>query len=1267
MNSERLLEIAEEKGFLDKKTIAKLRTQMAASDRPVSARRIVKLLLKRNLLTKFQAKTLLDAVIAEGDDGEDDGEELGLEEIETKAPSPPAVQKRDAAKGQPSSQKPVVPAKPPAAKKPAVPPELTPIDSSPELTPIDSSAELTPIDSAVGLTPIDSSAELTPIDSSAELSPIDSALLKPVEVRKSRGATRDFADDHGLGSLDDHGLESHEEAEHDWHHDDEEHDDEEEDVLSAGAPSGKGGKGKKKKGLAALFGGSTKKPPDRLGKKTAKGWDSPLMLIGGGGLVLLVALVVFLYFFLNRGSGDDMFNIAEDSYRSQSYTQAMSDYQKFLDRFPKHPKASLARVRKEMSMLRQAVDSSKDWNKALEIANQSLPTIKAEEAFDEARPELGSLLTNTYGGFVTLAEEAGETSEKSALLAKAAEALKLVDNPEYLPSSIRSGQQPKIEEFNDRKALIVRDINRDTELATAIGKIKEATEAKEIAKAYDVRRDLLARYPGLQNNVQLKEVVQAITLAERAKVVVQSEVVSAKPDSGSAAPVRKVTMADRQTAATGGDEAAVVTVLVDGAAYGIAASDGRTLWRQWLGYGSRVPPTRVSADATADALLVDADTHELVRVEAATGKTLWRLPIDTPLTAPVILEQHAFLTSEDGRVWAVDLADGKSSLRAQLPQTKLAAAGMDADHRLVFAVGQHSSMYVLSLDTLECQEVVYTGHKADSVVVPPVTTAGYTFVAENEGSGAATLHLLHGDANGLAIQATLTPQRLDGKVVVPMIVFGRRVLVTTDRGSLYVFDVDPANTTEPVRVIAKTLPSAGDRFVQYVTVENGQVFVAGRQLARFELQASRGELVRQWAGIEGDFFTGPVHLVRDVLVHVRKRRGRNATTVEASRVSVGRQISNEGQVLWSTELAAAPAMETQFNNERKSLMALASTGVLWEVTSKAMSSGSTDEVAARINPSALSSPLTHALPLADSRVLLVTEDLSTRAVMYEPATKELLREWKLPIPHEKLSCAPARVGDGIVVCSADGPVYLIKPDETSLSVLPFQPKLSADTKMEWVRPVAVGDPATPMMVCGDRAGVIYLMGIDSNPQPHLAAVSSRQLKGHIAGELAVVGSRLFVVQREGAKDTLLSMDLSDLEKEQPIDIPGTVVAGPMTVGGHVLVVTSDGTMHALDASGQVAWTTPMAHGPLAGQPLVDSGRMLLVSRSGRIWQIAASTGTVLPWSLAGGSGEMFDLGEPLQGQAVLMGTRLFVLGRDCTLYITEVPAAPTGQTSRRGQ
>ena len=98
-------------------------------------------------------------------------------------------------------------------------------------------------------------------------------------------------------------------------------------------------------------------------------------------------------------------------------------------------------------------------------------------------------------------------------------------------------------------------------------------------------------------------------------------------------------------------------------------------------------------------------------------------------------------------------------------------------------MGDHSSIYVVSTDTLECKDVYYLGHKPGSVDLPPVVHRNFVFVVENAGSGYSLLHTLaiRSEAEGPALRAAQAPIRLTGNVRVPPVAL--RAAVTRDHRS----------------------------------------------------------------------------------------------------------------------------------------------------------------------------------------------------------------------------------------------------------------------------------------------------------------------------------------------------------------------------------------------------------------------------------------------------------------------------------------------------
>jgi len=328
---------------------------------------------------------------------------------------------------------------------------------------------LTPIDDDDGgLTPIDDAGGLTPIDDAGGLTPIDGGLTP-------MGGHDAFDTGGGLNPLD----------------------------------------GSEQEPRRA--------PPKGHQKHAVRGnpWESPFLW--GGGVLLLVLIMsgVLLYFVLARGNATQMFEVAQKSYEDASYSQSIDYYDKFLEAFPKDKNAGIARVRRGLAKLRIEVDSKRDFDGALKVAEEVLPEMNKEEKMEEARPELSGLLPTIAEGFVARARKTTETEGSKLNVELAQRAMKLVNNPDYLPGSQRKAQLGRIEKIEEDIRIEQREINRDFALIEALKNIKTELEKGDTIAAYETRERLVKEYNDLETNDQLRAAVLKISgiVGEKAEVV----------------------------------------------------------------------------------------------------------------------------------------------------------------------------------------------------------------------------------------------------------------------------------------------------------------------------------------------------------------------------------------------------------------------------------------------------------------------------------------------------------------------------------------------------------------------------------------------------------------------------------------------------------------------------------------------------------------------------------------------------------------------------
>jgi hypothetical protein len=258
-----------------------------------------------------------------------------------------------------------------------------------------------------------------------------------------------------------------------------------------------------------------------------------------------------------------------------------------------------------------------------------------------------------------------------------------------------------------------------------------------------------------------------------------------------------------------------------------------------------------------------------------------------------------------------------------------------------------------------------------------------------------------------------------------------------------------------------------------------------------------------------------------------------------------------------------------------------------------------------------------------------------------------------PLAKQEQAIPPIAVDGSLLFPSRGGPVFLWDVDDANErqgAIHPFQPRLSPGRTIQWRRP-AVVDEQKQQFVIADSSGVLYLVGAKEEPQPHLADLAQRELDAEVVSPLATLGETGFLVVRTDEQHVLTSFGLTDLKPARPWPLQGRLVWGPERVADAVLLRTDVEGLVCLEASGKQRWIAPANRGPLAGRPLVADDGFVFASRDGTLWRVDARSGQPIAW----GPAEQFEVGEPLGAGPVAFGRRLLLVGRDGTLYVTDLP------------
>jgi outer membrane protein assembly factor BamB len=982
----------------------------------------------------------------------------------------------------------------------------------------------------------------------------------------------------------------------------------------------------------------------RLAPPPKNVWDSPLLLIGGGILgVIVIAFGVLLYA-LTRGSAAEMFGKAEEEYKSGAYTSAMTIYEKFFNSYPDDPNASLARVRHGMAMLRQVTDDGKNPRLGLQTAQQVLPKIENEEKFTEARSELSTILPDIADGFATQSSQTTDVARREELAKLARQALELVNNPAYIPASLRKERESRIARILDKLQGAERGIEQDHKLATAVAAIAEATKQGDAGAAYAAHEQLLKSYPALETNAQLVTAMRAVGERERELVTInqggQPPPVTQDHSPGSMPSV----LAFREGTPPA-DSGQGVFVLAEGAVYGLDAGSGRLLWRRFVGYETTAQPVAIPEGRATDAVLIDARRKELVRVGGQTGELVWRLSLGEQAFGPVIVGNNVFVTTRKGRVLAIEAATGKMLRSAQLPQAaSIAIASQppgrsdspDAGGKL-YQLGDHSTLFVLDAATLACQQTVYLGHKAGTILVPPVAVLDHLVVIESPGDDYSTLRVLAPDAKSKRLTAIGRPLRLKGRVSNPPAISGARLAAITDLGQMALYTVDAASEPDHLRLLAGLDASEAAPLPAYCELDQNRLWVAMRRRTMFEVQPALGQLARRFTENEDDTFLGPPQLRGEMQVLVRRRKGASGMVVEGRRAA-------SSESLWATHLAS-PIVALAGNEAREDAHALTADGRLFTWNAAGAPTRMVDKPA--FTPPGGGAAIFRAASFSPETQQLVWTETADKGRVFRLDVSAGGVPASISLPGR--AAAPAiALGKGCIAPLAEGSIACLAAESTEPQAAPFVPPLEPAALPAWSMPVALGDQATCLI--SDGRSTIYALARKEQPQPYLAAVGQSQPGARLVSPLMRAGSTVIGIVRQEASDAIAGFDNRAAPAFEPLPLKGRYEAGPFAVGGLVLVTAEPDGLVCCGADGRIRWSVALENGPLAGPPIANSDGDLV---------IAFQSGMVCLWDAASGKElARHDVGEPLSGTIQFVKSGLLLSGSDGVVHRIDAPRRP---------
>lgn len=961
--------------------------------------------------------------------------------------------------------------------------------------------------------------------------------------------------------------------------------------------------------------------------KYREDWGGPLMMVGGGVVILLTILAVALWMRIGRKTADEAFQAAEADYQSGAYAQARAKFESFLEKHPSHPSAPIVRVHLGLTEMRQAVERRAKWSEALQVAKDVLSRISKEENFVDAQADLAGMLPTIADG---LAAEARRT-RSSKQVAEAREALRLLNK--YVPKKLLPAE--RIREIEKSLDLVSRLLAQGSALDEAVHQIEQAIGRGDIKAGYEIRAKLVKENPDLAANKKLHEAVEALTQAERAAVRYLAEERTAQTEEAEGQPLASESLATPIQAGTApGAAGHVLMVLAEGSVYGLEAATGRLLWRRHVGLDTGFWPQPVSPDAGSDAIVVDGQRGELLRIESTSGALRWRFELGAGTRIyPTLLRTRVLAATGEGHLVPIDLATGGSMGRVVFPQPLAAAAAVDEAEQHYYAIGSHSNLYVVSAVSHACEQAYYVGHEPGAVRVAPVVVDRYVIVAENRSSTDALLRVLLADEEGRIVNE-VQRLRLAGHVYLAPQASGNKLFVATDRGALYSYEISPPDEriaqgeAAALTSVAEYPPDEQEPLARYYLLRGAKLWLAGRDLTRFDIESARGRLTPKWKHYEGDSFLQPPQSIGQVVFHARRKQG-------VPGISVSAIDGESASVLWETLVATPPAGALWQAPGKERLAVVTRAGGL-HVAGELHGHRAVQAALAcaagnlRAMPMPSGAPAALSAFLADNgRKVVAVDAQGTEPRLY---TLDLVdRAVQTPLPFR----------GGLLVATDAGQVLLIDLQRGEKLVEPFQPRLEVGRLFAWGPPLLVGQDQ--VVICDGRDR-LYRLGVQEQPAPaRLKALAQSSLYAPLVTPLVIHRGLVVGADPQGELRAFL---LEDLAQEATVSLGAAVAWGPVVVNGRLLVATHAGELWCFgDELGQPSWKQPLPHGPLTDGCLVQDETVVLATRQGTLYRVKLASGEVE---------QSVELHQPLaSGPLARSGQGLLVLGHDGALLVAE--------------